>query len=174
MRIRVFRVPSAEAGRHLDRLAARSRVLFDGEAAAVAGRALAEIRRGGDRALSRWRWKHDGVRGRLRGSAGRPRVSTEFRRAFELAVSRLTAFHSLQRNDGARLRIAGSLIEERVIPLDSVGVYVPGGEAPVRLDRADDDPSGADRRACRGSSPRPRRRPGTDPRSCGGRLPGWA
>jgi histidinol dehydrogenase len=130
MRIRVFRVPSGEAGQHLDRLAARSRVLLDGEAAAVAGRALAEIRRGGDRALSRWRWKHDGVRGKLRGSAGRPRVSTDFRQAFELALSRLTAFHSLQKNDGARLRIAGSLIEERVIPLDSVGVYVPGGEAP--------------------------------------------
>jgi len=130
MRIRVFRVPSPEAARHLARLADRSRVLFDGEAAAVAARALAEIRRGGDRALSRWRKKQDGAAGRLRGSAGRPRVSAEFRGAFEHSVSRLTAFHSLQRNDGARLRIAGSLIEERVLPLDSVGVYIPGGEAP--------------------------------------------
>jgi len=130
MRIRVFRVPSREASRHLARLSQRSRVLFDGEAAAVAARALAEIRRGGDRALARWRKKYDGEAAKLRGAAGSARPSAEFREAFERSRERLTAFHSLQRNDGARLRVAGSLIEERVLPLDSVGVYVPGGEAP--------------------------------------------
>ena len=130
MKIRVFRIPSREASRHLARLSGRSRILFDGEAAAVAARALEEIRRGGDRALSRWRRRHDGGSGRLRAVFGKARVSAEFRKAFELAFSRLTAFHSLQKNDGARLRIAGSLIEERVLPLDSIAVYVPGGEAP--------------------------------------------
>ena len=130
MRIRVFRVPSAQASRHLARLSERSRILFDGEGAEVAGRALEEIRGGGDRALSRWRKKYDGDAGPLRAEAGRARPSAEFREAFECSFSRLTAFHSLQRNDGVRLRIAGSLIEERVLPLDSVGVYVPGGEAP--------------------------------------------
>jgi histidinol dehydrogenase len=114
----------------LSRLARRSRVVFDGEAFAIAERALAEIRRGGDRALERWRRRYDGAAGPLRAAGGRPRVSPEFRSAFETALARLTAFHSLQRNDGARLEISGSRVEERVLPLDSVAVYVPGGEAP--------------------------------------------
>jgi histidinol dehydrogenase len=130
VKIRSFRLPSRQAAEHLERLARRSRVLFDGEAAAVAERALSEIRRGGDRALDRWRKRFDRDSGRLRAAFGKPRVSAEFRAAFEKAFSRVTAFHSLQKNDGARWKIAGSLIEERVLPLDSVAVYVPGGEAP--------------------------------------------
>jgi histidinol dehydrogenase len=130
VRIRTFRIPSREAREHLSRLARRSRVLFDGEAFGVAQRALSEIRRGGDLALERWRRRHDGAAGRLRAACGRPRVSVEFRSAFEAALARLTAFHSLQKNDGVSLEISGSRIEERVLPLDSVAVYVPGGEAP--------------------------------------------
>ena len=130
MKIRSFRIPSREARAHLDVLARRSRSLFDGEAAAAAERALSEIRRGGDRALERWRKRYDRTSGRLRALPGPSPVSRDFRKAFEASLSRLTAFHSLQETAGVRLRIAGSLIEERVIPLDSVGVYVPGGEAP--------------------------------------------
>ena len=130
MKVRSFRVPSRQSREHLARLARRSRVLFDGEAGAVAERALSEIRRGSDRALERWRRRHDGAAGGLRAAAGRPRVSAEFESAFETALARLTAFHSLQKTDGARWKIAGSVIEERVFPLDSVAVYVPGGEAP--------------------------------------------
>jgi len=50
--------------------------------------------------------------------------------AFDEALRRLTAFHRLQKTPGAHLRIAGSSIEERILPLDSAGVYIPGGEAP--------------------------------------------
>lgn len=130
MRIRKFRIPSRQARAHLDLLARRSRSLFDGEASAAALRALSEIRRGGDRALGRWRERYDGADGPVLAAPKPARVSAEFREAFATSLSRLTAFHSLQENRGARLRIAGSLIEERIVPLDSVGVYVPGGEAP--------------------------------------------
>lgn len=128
--IRTFSIPSVEADAHLARLARRSRSLFDGEATRAAERALAEIRRGGDRALASWRRRYDGATGGLRAAvAGRNPVSPEFRHAFGEALRRLTAFHSRQPVPGARLRINGSLLEERVVPLDSVGVYVPGGEA---------------------------------------------
>ena len=130
MKIRSFRIPSVEAQAHLALLARRSRALFDGEASRTAERALSEIRAGGDRALARWRKRHDGVTGPARAVRLRARVSKEFRAAFEESLRRLTAFHRLQATPGARLRIAGSLLEERVLPLDSVGVYVPGGEAP--------------------------------------------
>lgn len=129
MKIRTFRIPSPEAETHLRRLQARSRLLFDGEAARVAERALDEIRRGGDRALARWRRLHDGVIGPPRALRRPGRVSADFRRAFQQALSRVTLFHSHQRTPVARIVTAGSRIEERIFPLDSVGVYVPGGRA---------------------------------------------
>jgi histidinol dehydrogenase len=130
MRIRMFRVPSREARAHLELLSRRSRSLFDGEASETAARALAEIRRGADRALARWRRRYDGVTGPPRAARKTARVSRDFRLAFDQALRRLTAFHRLQKTPGAHLRIAGSSIEERIVPLDSAGVYIPGGEAP--------------------------------------------
>lgn len=129
MKIRTFPIPSEEAEAHLRRLAGRARVLFDGEAARVAGRALSEIRRGGDRALARWRARYDGVTGPPRAVRRPGRVSAEFRRAFDQSLSRVTLFHSHQQTPAARVVTAGSVIEERVFPLDSVGVYIPGGQA---------------------------------------------
>jgi len=130
VKIRTFRIPSRAARAHLEILARRSRSLFDGAAAAAAERALSEIRRDGDRALARWRERYDGTATRLRTLPKPATVSREFRRAFDESLARLTAFHSLQETAGAKLRIAGSVIEEQVVPLDSVGVYLPGGEAP--------------------------------------------
>lgn len=130
MKIRSFRIPSAEAEAHLALLARRARALFDGEASRTAERAVSEIRAGGDHALSRWRRRHDGVTGPARAIRRPAHVAKDFENAFEESLRRLTAFHSLQATPGARLSIAGSLLEERVLPLDSVGVYVPGGEAP--------------------------------------------
>jgi histidinol dehydrogenase len=127
--IRTFRIPSAEAQRHLERLGGRARALFDGEAARLAERAIGEIRRGGDRALARWRLRLDAASGPARASWRGGRVGLEFRRAFEESLRRLTAFHARQRPSGARWSSEGSLLEERVVALDSVGVYVPGGEA---------------------------------------------
>jgi histidinol dehydrogenase len=130
VRIRTFRIPSREAQAHLERLSRRSRSLFDGEASETAARALAEVRRGGDRALARWRKRYDGVTGPPRAARKPGRVSREFRLAFEESLRRLTAFHRLQKTPGALLRIAGSRLEERIVALDSAGVYIPGGEAP--------------------------------------------
>jgi len=127
--IRVFDVPSADAERHMARLGRRARSLFSGDAAAVAEHAIADIRRGGDRALARWRRRHDRARGPVLAPPGRARVSPSLRRAFDLALSRITAFHQRQRPAAARWIVAGSRMEERILPLDSVGVYVPGGEA---------------------------------------------
>jgi histidinol dehydrogenase len=127
--IRPFRIPSREAERHLEKLARRTRALFDGEAARVAARALEDIRRGGDRALERWRKRFDGVSGPERGKSRTGCPAARFRRAFEESLRRLTAFHSRQKPAPARWRSGGSLLEERVVALDSVAVYVPGGEA---------------------------------------------
>src|SRR5262249_29394852 len=127
--LRTFDVPSPDAERHLARLGRRGRAIFSGEAAAVAERAVADIRREGDRALARWRRRHDRSRGPVLATPSRTGVSPSLRRAFNLALSRITAFHERQRPSAARWLVGGSRIEERALPLDSVGVYVPGGEA---------------------------------------------
>jgi histidinol dehydrogenase len=130
--MRTFLVPSREAAAHLDRLAARARGLTDGEAARTAKRAVAAIRARGDAALDLWRRRYDGDAKPLTARLGKPKdsdVSSAFRRAFDLAVRRVSAFHRLQKPRGADWRRSGSRLFERAIPLDSAGVYLPGGEA---------------------------------------------
>jgi len=97
---------------------------------------LRQVRRDGDRALLRLSARFDGVELRARDL----RVSAEQIRALarraEPAVvaslramaARIEAYHSRQRDRGFRLRLRdGSRLEEQVRPLDSVGLYVPGG-----------------------------------------------
>ncbi|MCF0245333.1 MAG: histidinol dehydrogenase, partial [Ileibacterium sp.] len=53
-----------------------------------------------------------------------------FRKALEQAASNIRDFHVLQKQDGYRLeKEMGIYLGQRVIPLDSVGIYVPGGRA---------------------------------------------
>jgi histidinol dehydrogenase len=102
----------------------------------AAARIVADVRRTGDRALVRWTARLDGVR--LAPAALHVRASDVralARRADPALVSalremaaRITAFHRRQADRGFRLRLPdGSLLEERVAPLDSAGLYVPGG-----------------------------------------------
>lgn len=99
-------------------------------------RIVRDVRRHGDRALVRQTRRLDGVRlglGSLR--AGAAEVRAAARRAdpalvvsLHAAAARIAAYHRRQLERGLRIRWAdGSRIEERVTPLDSVGLYVPGG-----------------------------------------------
>ncbi len=99
-----------------------------------AERIVAAVRKGGDRALVRLTERLDGVRLRkLRVAPAEIRALAE--RADPAVVAalgrmaeRIEGFHARQRGDGFRLRLPdGSLLEERVRPLASVGLYVPGG-----------------------------------------------
>jgi histidinol dehydrogenase len=104
----------------------------------VAREIVAEVRRGGDRALLRYTRRFDGVRlaaaslrvpeRELRAAAeGLPR---RVRRALELAASRIRAFHRRQLQASWRYRDrAGLVLGQNVTPLGRVGVYVPGGRA---------------------------------------------
>jgi histidinol dehydrogenase len=57
-------------------------------------------------------------------------VSDDFAKAFRLARRRIAAYHRRQRPRGISFRdAAGVRFRERFVPLDSVGVYVPGGRA---------------------------------------------
>ncbi len=102
---------------------------------AVAG-ILRQVQRNGDRALIALTARHDGVQLSPRSlrvpvreiealaRAADPRVV----RALRTLARRIAAFHRKQLVPGFTLRLPdGSLLEEVVSPLDSAGLYVPGG-----------------------------------------------
>ena len=97
---------------------------------------LREVRRDGDRALVRLCRRLDGVAlterqlwmpaAEVRALARR--ADRAVVRSLAAMAKRIEAFHSRQRDNGFRLALPdGSLLEEVVQPLDSAGLYVPGG-----------------------------------------------
>ncbi|MEM2865632.1 MAG: histidinol dehydrogenase [Candidatus Hadarchaeales archaeon] len=101
-------------------------------------RILEEVRRGGDEALLRLTLRYDGVRLRKEElKVGRGEVSAAYRkvdrktlRALEEAASAVERYHRRQLPRGWSVSpFPGVRAGQLVLPLDCVGVYVPGGLA---------------------------------------------
>ncbi len=105
-------------------------------------RILREVRKGGDAALAEWSARIDG----RAGSTGREpnfeippdawraayeRLSGEQQAALDLAAQRIAGFHRKQPMDSWIDAGPDGTLGQIVRPLDSVGVYVPGGTAPL-------------------------------------------
>lgn len=95
-----------------------------------------DVRRNGLGAVARWVRRFDGVSLTPRAllvdprAGAPPAVDATFARAFRLAVRRVTAYHRHQIVSGFRYTdSAGVTFTERAVPLESAGVYVPGGRA---------------------------------------------
>jgi histidinol dehydrogenase len=98
---------------------------------------VAQVRQQGDRALLRYTWKFD----RIRLTADRLRVEPKaLRKAakkadpalirdLEKAIFNIHAYHRRQVQNSWQYRKRGVVLGQRVLPLDSVGVYIPGGSA---------------------------------------------
>ncbi len=117
-----------------------NRPAFDEQAEQTAARVLADIRQRGVAALLDCARQFDGVcltARRLRvgptecAAAGRA-VDAEFKRAVRETLRRVRAFaRGGLRRDWQRTTPGGGRIGEQYAPLDRVGVYVPGGQAPL-------------------------------------------
>ncbi len=104
-------------------------------------RAVAEIvegvRRGGDAALRRYAREFDGLDGPMEISAEEVRraaaeVPRQVRTAIQQAARSIRVVARRQVPRGWRTNIqAGVSVEQRIIPLDSVACYVPGGRYPL-------------------------------------------
>jgi histidinol dehydrogenase len=116
------------------------RPAFDPAAEAAARRVLADVRREGDRAVARYAARFDGARLRpaqfrvtvedLRAASAA--VDAAFRRAVREANRRVAAFSRAgMRRDWSLATPGGGRMGERFAALDRVGVYIPGGEAPL-------------------------------------------
>ena len=95
------------------------------------------VRRGGDAALRRYAVKFDRHDGPLEISVEEMRtaaatVPAPVRRAIRVAARHIRAVAKKQVPRGWRARVAtGVTVEQRIIPLDRVGCYVPGGRYPL-------------------------------------------
>jgi len=111
--------------------------LASGEIASAAHEVVDAVRREGDRALLRFTEKFDNVRL----TAKRLRVPHEELRAaaqtvepsllkdMKKAIANSYAYHRRQMQKSWEIKKRGVVLAQRVLPLDSVGVYIPGGSA---------------------------------------------
>lgn len=98
---------------------------------------LESVRQEGDAALRRWSALLDRLQPQdfrvsqasLQQAADE--LDPELRRALERAAERIRAFHRLQPLPNWETRSLGGVLGQRVTPIERVGVYVPGGTAPL-------------------------------------------
>jgi histidinol dehydrogenase len=100
-------------------------------------RIVADVRRGGDRALLTYARRFDGLEGSIEVSEAEmreeaARVPRAVRAALRAAARSIRRVARRQVPHGWRARVAaGVVVEQRVVPLDRVGCYVPGGRYPL-------------------------------------------
>lgn len=98
---------------------------------------LRDVRQRGDAALHQWTETIDGVRlASLQVDKGEietavARIPTDLKEALELAASRIRDFHQRQPLPHWETSEMGGRVGQRVTPIQRVGVYVPGGTAPL-------------------------------------------
>ena len=105
----------------------------------AAGGIVAAVRRRGDAAIRALTLRFDGVRRRsievsvAERREGERRADGANRSALRFAARRIVAFARLQKGSlrPFRVRGGGVALEQRLIPIDTVGVYVPGGRYPL-------------------------------------------
>ena len=96
-----------------------------------------DVRKRGDAALLRYARKFDGLDGPIEVTAAEMRraaatVPRDVRVAIRAAARNIRAVAKRQVPKGWRVRVAsGVTVEQRIIPLDRVGCYVPGGRYPL-------------------------------------------
>ena len=122
-----------------DSVRSRLRAIFgaDLEPEAAVARILADVRERGDEALRDWTRKIDGVD--LDSLAIPPdeiyaamgRLPQELIDSLTLAAERIRAFHALQPLPSWSTDTLGGRLGQTMTPLERVGVYVPGGSAPL-------------------------------------------
>ena len=129
--LRDYAVPEALVERSLDLFG--ERVLPE----EVVRRIIGSVRDGGDGAIREWNRRIDGVEtpslqvAPSELATALQGMAPELRSALELAAERIRAFHQKQPLSSWIDAAEGGSLGQLIRPLDSVGVYVPGGTAPL-------------------------------------------
>lgn len=132
--MRIIKYPTAD---ELAGIAARPATDVSGLNATVAG-VLADVKARGDRAVMEYEEKFDHVAPEsLAVSAeemeeARRSVSEELKAAIRLAYDNIKTFHSAQCFEGRKTdTMAGVTCWQKSVPIEKVGLYIPGGTAPL-------------------------------------------
>lgn len=118
------------------RLDSRKKLVSD-EIAGSVHQIVSQVQREGDRALLRFTEKFDRIKltaGQLRVRpqalrAAAKKASPSLVRELEKAIFNIHAYHARQVQKSWEFNKRGVILGQRILPLDSVGVYVPGGSA---------------------------------------------
>ena len=110
-----------------------ARPAFPQEAEDAAFKVLAEIRRDGDRAVRKYVAKFEGYKGKdLKVDVGELDISAKIRTAVKDAHRRVMKFSKASLREAWSMKTpGGGKAGEFFSPMDRVGVYVPGGTAPL-------------------------------------------
>ena len=99
---------------------------------------LAQVKSDGDQALFALTEQFDGAMpadwqlGRTDMAAAETRLQPELKRAIDNAINNIARFHTAQKSQPLRIETApGITCELRSEPIEKVGLYVPGGTAPL-------------------------------------------
>ncbi len=104
---------------------------------AAVARLLADVRARGDAALREWTMRIDGVEldtpevPRAEWEMAYEALDPALRAALETSTERIRDFHSRQPIPNWTTDAMGGMLGQRLVPLERVGVYVPGGTAPL-------------------------------------------
>lgn len=136
--IRRLNAADADFARHLDHLLSWESVSDDGVNARVL-EIIQAVRTRGDAALVELTQRFDGLEAssmadlilpRARLEQALERITPEQRKALELAADRVRIYHERQKQDSWTYTEAdGTVLGQKVTPLDRAGLYVPGGKA---------------------------------------------
>ena len=103
--------------------------------AALVADIITTVRREGDAALVRYAKKWDGFdlgKANLLLPSRTPKPSASVQAAVEYALNNVQAFYKLRKpRNWSRKNREGALVGEKFDPLERVGIYVPGGTAPL-------------------------------------------
>jgi len=131
---------SVEIGKNKVLASFLARQTFDTQSEGIAAQILADINKKGDEAVLKYSAKYDAALpswgsfrvGSRQFKLAKHMVSSEFKKAVHESYKRVIAFaHHSMRGDWVMPTAHGGYLGERFIPLDRIGVYVPGGAAPL-------------------------------------------
>jgi len=136
--IRRLNAADADFARHLDHLLSWESVSDDGVNELVL-EIIKAVRERGDAALVELTQRFDGLQvasmadlilPRARLEQALERITPEQREALEIAAERVRSYHERQKQDSWTYTEAdGTVLGQKVTPLDRAGLYVPGGKA---------------------------------------------
>ena len=136
--IRRLNATDADFARHLDHLLSWESVSDDGVNQRVL-EIIQAVRERGDAALVELTQRFDGLEAasmtdlilpRERLELALERITPEQRQALEVAAERVRAYHERQKQESWTYTEAdGTVLGQKVTPLDRAGLYVPGGKA---------------------------------------------